>query len=141
MLHTYTLLRKTYTYIIYTFLSLFWIQEVLSQSSSSAKEPFIAVDQMPEFPGGTAELYKYVLKNLRISDSSCFEEVMMGRLDIHFIVSAKGQVEFQSCKPTCAAVQVHQMLQSMPCWKPGMQSGKPVAVRYFVPMHICGSKQ
>lgn len=116
------------------------ITHVHSQTHPSAEEPFIAVEQMPEFPGGVSGLNKYLSKHLRPTDCSV-QTIMEERIIMEFIISKEGNPIFQACTPVCATTHVRTLIQSMPCWKPGMQNGKPVAVRYSVPMQICGTKE
>lgn len=43
------------------------LQEVITQAPETQKkeEPYTMVEQMPQFPGGPAELLKYIAKNLK----------------------------------------------------------------------------
>lgn len=42
------------------------LQEVITQTPETQKEePYTMVEQMPQFPGGPAELLKYIARNLK----------------------------------------------------------------------------
>ena len=50
------------------------------------------VEQMPQFPGGPAELLKYIAKNLKYPIIAQ-ENGIQGKVILRFVVNAKGYVE------------------------------------------------
>jgi protein TonB len=100
-----------------------------------------AVEEMPEFPGGQAELFKYVSRNISIPPTC--KDSFSKTLLITFIISESGSpeaVEITGIDVTCTEGIV-QAIASMPKWKPGRQKGKLVKVRYSLPLTICLAQQ
>ncbi len=108
-------------------------------------EPFVAVEQMPEFPGGISELGKYLIKNIRYPAQARNQNIG-SKIYIEFIITKTGEV--RNIKVTNKLYpseeidnQYRNLILNMPRWKPGMQNGKPVNVRYSLPINICLSTQ
>ena len=101
-------------------------------------EPFAIVDQMPEFPGGEAEMHKFILKNIHCPQEAK-EAVVSGKVFVKFIVEPDGSI---STVEVLRGVgfgwdeEVVRVVNSMPKWKPGMQKGTPVRVSYMIPIHV-----
>jgi len=100
---------------------------------------FTIVEQMPQFPGGEAELFRYLGK--AISYPRCpEEEVPPSTVMLTFVVRYDGVVcgvdliRGASCAE--ADQQWLSMVRSMPPWEPGKQRGEPVNVRYTLPVRI-----
>ena len=100
------------------------------------EEPYTMVEQMPQFPGGPAELMKYISKNLRYP-AIAQENGIQGRIILRFVVSAKGDVEdvqvIRSLDPYCDKEAI-RVIQSLPKWIPGKQDGRNVPVYYTCPI-------
>ena len=101
-------------------------------------EPYEIVDQMPEFPGGEAEMHKFILKNIHCPQEAK-EAVVSGKVFVKFIVEPDGSI---STVEVLRGVgfgwdeEVVRVVNSMPKWKPGMQKGTPVRVSYMIPIHV-----
>ena len=100
------------------------------------EEPYTAVEQMPQFPGGTSELMKYITANLRYPEDAK-QAKKSGRVIARFTVQEDGSIAdveiIRSVYPSMDAEAI-RVLQGMPQWQPGMQDGKAVAVKYTVPI-------
>jgi len=109
---------------------------VVGYESAEAGQVFDVVDQMPEFPGGTAEMMKYLSQNLKYPKESeaAGEE---GRVIVNFVVETDGRVTdarvVRSVSPLLDA-EALRVVQSMPAWTPGMQNGEAVRVKYTIPV-------
>lgn len=104
------------------------------------QEIYTIVEQMPRFPGGEAELFKYLGKNM--SYLKCpGEEVPPSRVYLSFIVRNDGTVcgvevtRGSGCEDHDE--KLRSMVLNMPPWEPGIQRGKPVNVRYVLPIRVC----
>lgn len=99
-------------------------------------EVFMVAEQMPEFPGGMKELLKFLQDNLKYPENAMKNNVQ-GRVIVQFVVEKDGTLtEFKvarSVDPDLDA-EALRVLQTMPKWKPGMQSGKIVRVKFTVPV-------
>lgn len=111
------------------------VKEVPADSTAK-EEVFMVVEQMPEFPGGMKELLKFLQDNLRYPNSA-MEKNVQGRVIVQFVVEKDGTpTEFKvlrSVDPDLDA-EALRVLQTMPKWKPGMQRGEVVRVKYTVPV-------
>lgn len=97
---------------------------------------FDVVEQMPEFPGGTQELMQFLYSNIKYPKDA-MEADMQGRVLVTFVVNADGQVvEPQVVKGVCPSLDAEalRVVGLMPKWKPGMQKGHAVRVKYTIPI-------
>ena len=97
---------------------------------------FEVVDEMPEFPGGVDAMMEYLQKELRYPESAK-EKGIQGRVTVQFIIDKEGNVT--NSKVTRSVdkdmdAEAIRLVKAMPKWKPGMQKGKAVAVKYTVPV-------
>lgn len=99
-------------------------------------EVFMVAEKMPEFPGGMKELLKFLQDNLKYPENAMKNNVQ-GRVIVQFVVEKDGTLtEFKvarSVDPDLDA-EALRVLQTMPKWKPGMQRGKIVRVKFTVPV-------
>ncbi len=98
---------------------------------------FEVVEQMPEFPdGGMAGLMEYFKKNLRYPEEAK-KAGTQGRVVVQFLINKNGAISdasvLRGVDPALDAEAV-RLVNSMPKWKPGMQKGKAVTVKYTVPV-------
>ena len=104
--------------------------------STAKEEVFMVAEQMPEFPGGMKELLKFLQDNLKYPENAMKNNVQ-GRVIVQFVVEKDGTLtEFKvarSVDPDLDA-EALRVLQTMPKWKPGMQRGKLVRVKFTVPV-------
>ena len=97
---------------------------------------FDVVEVMPQFPGGQIAMLQYLMKNIKYPEQA-MKEGIQGRVTVRFIVEKDGSIS--DVKPV---LSVHPLLnkeavrvvESMPKWTPGKQNGKPVRVRFNVPV-------
>ena len=113
------------------------LDSVAAPTDSVAKdEVFMVAEQMPEFPGGMKELLKFLQDNLKYPENAMKNNVQ-GRVIVQFVVEKDGTLtEFKvarSVDPDLDA-EALRVLQTMPKWKPGMQRGKIVRVKFTVPV-------
>ena len=102
------------------------------------EEIFMVVEDQPEFPGGTAALLEYLRKNIKYP-AICRENNIQGRVLVTFIVNKDGAiVEPEVVKSVNPSLDKEALRVSsqMPNWKPGSQRGKPVRVKYTVPVNF-----
>jgi protein TonB len=100
------------------------------------EKPFITVEQMPQFPGGDAELMKFIGSNLKYPTIAA-ENGIEGRVVIRFVVTKEGSVSdvqvVRSLDPSCDKEAV-RVVKTMPKWVPGKQNGRNVPVYYTLPV-------
>ncbi|AKQ44658.1 hypothetical protein TH63_01875 [Rufibacter radiotolerans] len=99
---------------------------------------FIAVEKMPEFPGGMAAMMQYLKENTVYSEEAKAAKVA-GTAVASFIVTSTGKVrEVTLLKKLHPSIdqELIKALQNMPLWSPGMQNGKAVNVKFTVPFRV-----
>ncbi|WP_300666786.1 TonB family protein [Fluviicola sp.] len=115
---------------------------VVESSRIVAKEPEIysVVDEIAEFPGGTAMLKKYLADNLRYPPAAK-ELGISGKAYVKFVVSKEGEIlNVQIIKgvPDCneCNTEAIRLVKKMPKWKPGKFQGKPVDSYFNLPVEF-----
>ena len=107
-----------------------------SKSREMSEQVFTVVEKMPSFPGGDAELLKYIATNIKYPKESQ-DNGEQGRVICSFIVGRDGSVNnpevLRGVTPLLNEEAV-RVINTMPRWNPGMQRGKAVAVKYTVPI-------
>ena len=112
------------------------VQEEIQEEAP--QEVFVVVEEMPSFPGGDTELFKFIYDNIKYPELAK-ENNIQGKVILRFCVTYKGTVDqvsiVRGVDPSLdnEAIRVIKML---PLWKPGKQGGKPVNVWYSVPINF-----
>ena len=100
--------------------------------------PFVVVEEMPMYPGGEAELLKFIADNTKYPEAAKADTIQ-GKVIVRFIVNTEGNTEgitvLKGVHPLldAEAVRVVKLLSG---FKPGMQGGKAVNVWYMVPINF-----
>jgi protein TonB len=106
------------------------------QEEETAQEPFLNVQEMPEFQGGEARMYKYISEHTRYPFIA-YENNIQGKVFVRFCVTAQGTVEqvsiLKGVDPDLDA-EAMRVVKTFPPFKPGKQDGRPVPVWYIVPI-------
>ena len=99
---------------------------------------FTVVETMPQFPGGEAGLHRYLQQNLKYP-ARARDKGVEGKVYISFSVNKTGQVTnvevLKGIDSECDKEAV-SIIEGMPLWKPGTQQGKPVSVRFVIPVYF-----
>lgn len=97
---------------------------------------FTAVEQMPQFPGGEAELMKFIQKNLKYPPVA-MENNIQGRVVIQFVVTKTGkigEVKVARGKDPDLDKEAVRVVKSLPDFIPGKMNGQSVNVWYTLPI-------
>ena len=93
-------------------------------------------ETMPYFPGGQELLLKYLAANIKYP-ASAVKAKKQGRVIVTFIVQKDGSITHakiaRSINPELDA-EALRVVKGMPKWTPGTQLGKPVSVKYVLPV-------
>ncbi len=99
-------------------------------------EIFMVVEQMPEPEGGMQAVYKFISKNLKYP-AKAQRMSIEGSVFVSFVVERDGSIaDIQILKgidPDCDR-EAARVVGKMPPWKPGKQSGRPVRVKFVLPI-------
>ena len=94
------------------------------------------VEVMPQYPGGQIAMLKYIMENIKYP-KQIMEEGIQGRVTVSFIVEKDGRVSnvrlLRSVQPSLDKEAI-RVVKSMPKWTPGKHNGKPVRVRFNLPV-------
>ena len=105
-------------------------------------EPFRRAEQMPSFPGGDAELLKFLYKNIQYP-AFARENGIEGTVVVHFIVNEKGELThlemLRDIGGGCGD-ETLRVIRKMPAWNAGRQNGRPVKVHFTLPVKFNLSK-
>lgn len=108
----------------------------LQRVTSTDDDVYEVVEKMPEFPGGGAELMKYLSSNIKYPVEA-HKAGIQGRVVVSFVVNKDGTVKdakiVRSVDKSIDA-EALRVISAMPKWQPGYQDGKAVSVRYTVPV-------
>ena len=112
------------------------LKQVVTQAEPEPEKVFDMVEQMPAFPGGMQELMVYLGKNIKYP-TIAQENGTQGRVIIQFVVERDGTISdvrvARGVDPYLDK-EALRVIKAMPKWKPGMQKGQPVRVKYTVPV-------
>lgn len=101
-----------------------------------AEEIFDVVEESPEYEGGMKEMYAFLYANMKYPPMAR-ESGVQGKVYVQFIVEKSGKVTdvqvLRGIGSGCDEEAV-RVVKMMPDWKPGKQRGKPVKVRYKLPV-------
>ena len=93
-------------------------------------------ETMPYFPGGNVLMLKYLADNIKYP-ASAVKAKKQGRVIVGFIVQKDGSITHakivRSIDPELDA-EALRVVKGMPKWTPGTQFGKPVNVKYALPV-------
>lgn len=104
----------------------------------AAPQVFMVLEEMPEFPGGVAELGKYLSKNIQYPPMAR-EAGITGKCYLKFVVNGEGgisEVQVMKGVPGCPECDKEAMrvVKGMPKWKGGKNNGQPASVWYTLPV-------
>lgn len=100
------------------------------------EQVFQVVEQQPEFPGGAGALMSYLGKNIKYPAAASRANVS-GKVFLTFVVNTDGSIQnvdvLKGLGFGCDE-EARRVIQGMPKWKPGKQSGRSVRVKYNLPV-------
>lgn len=112
------------------------VQEKAIEIEAKSDEPFIMVEQQPEYPGGMTALGDFLSRSLKYPRAAASAGVS-GKVFVSFVVNSDGSLtDLQVLKGIgfgCDEEAI-RVMQKMPRWKPGKQSGRAVRVKFNLPI-------
>ncbi len=114
------------------------INEIVVEEKKPVEENkvFNAVEQMPQFPGGDAELMKHIQKNLKYPPVA-MENNIQGRVVVQFVVTKTGkvgEVKVVRGKDPDLDKEAVRVVKTLPDFIPGKMNGQAVNVWYTLPI-------
>lgn len=105
------------------------------------EEPvFLDVEESAEYPGGRAEMMKYLANNMKYPETA-IQAGIEGKCYLRFIVGTDGKIQdvrISRGVPDCPECdkEAARVVRSMPKWKPGKNSGKAVRSYFDLPVNF-----
>lgn len=103
---------------------------------SSDEQVYNKVDKMPSFAGGFDAMFSWIEENLQYPQDA-YKKSVGGRVIVTFIVEKDGSLSnahiAKSVHPSLDK-EALRLVNNMPKWIPGSQEGKPVRVKFTIPM-------
>ncbi len=112
--------------------------ETTMEKYGNETEPFVVVEEMPQYPGGESELLNYIRENTYYP-LNAKEKNIQGKVIIRFCVNASGGVDrasvLKGVDPELDQ-EALRVVNTLPKFKPGRQGGKEVPVWFMVPINF-----
>jgi len=109
---------------------------VVEEKKPEPEKIFTAVEESPQFPGGDAELYKWLSKNIRYPEMAAQNNIQ-GRVTVQFVVEkdgSVGEVKVVRGKDPDLDKEAVRVVKSLPKFIPGKMNGQSVRVWYTLPI-------
>lgn len=116
------------------------VETTIKENSSNQTDTccaYTTVEEMPQFPGGEAEMQRYIAENLK--GPKTVEDVRCTKTRVRFIISTDGSIRDAQVllNADCAlSDSLIKLVMNMPRWTPGKHNGKAVDVYFTLPLHI-----
>jgi periplasmic protein TonB len=105
-------------------------------TDDSGITPYVAVEEMPTFPGGNAALSKIIGEHLRYP-ANAQEKGIQGKVIVKFCVTAQGGVSMLSVLKGVDPdldQEAMRVVKTLTKFNPGKKGGVPVPVWYLIPI-------
>jgi TonB family protein len=114
------------------------LPETKKDTTAKDSSSVTVLETMPEFPGGEAELFKFLGRNIKYPRSAQ-EEGISGVVYLVGVVDKTGDwrnVTVMRGAHPLLDYEAWRVCELMPQWTPGKQDGKPVTVQYNLPIRF-----
>lgn len=111
---------------------------VVEEKAPEPEKIFTAVEEAPQFPGGEAELYKYIGNHLNYPEMA-LQNNIQGRVTVQFVVEkdgSVGEVKVVRGKDPDLDKEAVRVVKSLPKFIPGKMNGQSVRVWYTLPINF-----
>ena len=115
-----------------------YIPPVIEEEPDDNNLVYDKVEQLPQFPGGQSSIISFLSHNVKYP-KVCQENGIQGTVIIQFIVNKNGNISDVSVKKGVNPyldTEAIRVIKSIPKWTPGRQKGKPVNVKYTLPINF-----
>jgi periplasmic protein TonB len=126
------------TYLICLVLSIITIHVYTQETEIIDNEEAIytIIEQLPSFPGGEEKMNEFIKSNLKYPDEAKSNRIQ-GTVYASFIITSSGKINniniLRGLGGGCDEETI-RLIGSMPPWEPGKQRGKPVSVKFTLPV-------
>ena len=110
---------------------------ITGKEGTDTDEPFMIVEIKPTFKGGDIEKFReWVQKRVTYPQISQ-ENGIQGKITLTFVIERDGKVSSVTVvRPVDPLLdeEAKKAIEASPPWTPGLQRGRPVRVRYYIPI-------
>lgn len=110
--------------------------DAIAPADTTKNVVYDITETLPQFPGGQGAMMKYLAANIKYP-ASAVKAKKQGRVIVTFVIQKDGSVTkariARSVDPELDA-EALRIVKAMPNWTPGTQDGKPVNVKYTIPV-------
>jgi TonB family protein len=127
----------------YTALAEVTIVGYLRDEGPDAIMDFVSIDKQPGFPGGMKGFYDYLSKNVKYP-AEALKNKIQGKVHLSYIVEKDGKlsdIKVERALGGGTDEEAVRVLRESPRWIPGEQNGKPVRVKYNIPISFSLAKK
>ncbi len=114
------------------------LPETKDTTSTNGNGYVTFADSMPEFPGGTRALLKFLSTNIKYPENARYSNIQ-GTVYINFIIDKNGRVSMPEIVKGIGGgcdEEALRVIRNMPQWSPGLQNNHPVNVRFMLPVRF-----
>ncbi|MCH5247824.1 MAG: energy transducer TonB [Muribaculaceae bacterium] len=111
---------------------------IVEEKKVDDNQVFTAVEQMPQFPGGEAELMKYLSTHIKYP-TMAMENNIQGQVVVQFVVQKDGsigEVKVVRSKDPDLDKEAVRVVKTLPNFIPGKMNGQSVNVWYTLPVRF-----
>lgn len=114
-------------------------EEKVEEQSEEEEQPVVTmgeVEQLPQFPGGMAQLMKWLTAHLKYPENAKMAKIS-GKVVVAFVVNTDGTVaDVKLVKGTDPSLdnEALRVVKAMPKWSPGRAGGKPCRTLVHLPV-------
>lgn len=115
---------------------LYFVTPIETTTSMTAAPQETEVDKLPEYPGGTEAMTKYMISNVRYPEAAVKTKTT-GKVVVSFVVTKDGKVTKTTVKRGVSKeldAEAVRVVSSMPNWIPGERDGKKVDAEMVLPV-------
>ncbi|HZY81851.1 MAG TPA: TonB family protein [Cyclobacteriaceae bacterium] len=112
------------------------VAEAVQEEVEDPNMIYTVVEQAAEFPGGVGAMMKFLSQNIKYPPQARRMGIE-GSVFVEFVVNATGTIQdakvIKGIGGGCDE-EALRVIGKMPVWKPGKQNGRPVRVRFVLPV-------
>lgn len=111
-------------------------KDAIATEDNTVYTTFTPLEVQPTFPGGMNKFYAYLSKAIRYP-ATAQEINLQGKVFLSFIIEKSGMltdIKIERKLGYGTDEEAVRVLKASPKWMPGIQNGKPVRVKYNIPI-------
>jgi TonB family protein len=114
-----------------------------NENPEAGDKVYERVETLPEFPGGEEAIINYIVTNVKYPEDAK-KTGIQGTVFINFIVEKDGAIShvkvLKGIGKSCDE-EALRVVKTMPKWKPGLEKGEPVRVKFVLPIKFALDKK